>query len=550
MRNLKTNILLVFCFLFLCTINSESQNLNSQNEYVIRFIKPDNVKIEQLTTIVSIDKAKGDSIIAYVNTSQLEAFKKLNIPFSFIMKEKSALATTSGNIWDWNKYPTLSEYLQMLDSMQKINPNLCKIFSFGNSALGKPIYYARINKDTNLYKPSVLLSSTIHGDETGGSVVLTRLIYYLLSNYGKSEQVTNLIDNLDIWINPVFNPDGRFASTMTRGNGNYIDLNRNFPDLFYGIHPDGNDYQPETQSLMELYSKYHFVLSANIHAGSEVVNYPWDASYTFHADKQWFENISYEYVDTAKQYGPTGYFTTLYESGVVDGAYWYVVYGGRQDYVTGICRSREITLEINDNKYTPENELETLWQANYRSLLNYISNANKGIQGIVYDKNTNTAIKATIEVVNHDDSLSIIYSDVKTSHFTRLLPEGTYTLKIYAEGYDTLTFENTDFTKNTSKQLTAYLTPSAKNNIDNNFFEHIKVFPNPAMNTLSISGIFKNEVILKVHIYSTLGISIPNFYIKNRAHTIDISQIPDGAYFISIQTSKKSFSSKFIKRTN
>ncbi|HEY9124095.1 MAG TPA: M14 family zinc carboxypeptidase [Bacteroidales bacterium] len=550
MKNLKTSILLVFSFLFLATINSESQHLNFQNEYIIKFVKPTNVKIEYLTTLISIDKVKGDSIVAYVNTKQLKTFQKLNIPFSLIIKEKATLATTSGNIWDWNKYPTLSEYIQMLDSMQQIHPDLCKIITFGNSALGKPIYYARINKDTSIYKPSVLLSSTIHGDETGGSVVLTRLIFYLLDNYGKSSTVTNLIDNLDIWINPVFNPDGRFASTMNRSNGNYVDLNRNFPDIFYGSHPDNNDYQPETRSLMNLYSTYNFVLSATLHAGAEVANYPWDASPSFHADKQWFENVSHEYADTAMKYGPVNYFQTLYPDGVIDGWYWYPVYGGRQDYVTGVCHSRETTLEIDDNKFTPENELETLWQANYRSLLNYINNATKGIHGIVYDKNTNTPIKATIEVVNYDDSLSVVYSDTKTGHFTRLLPVGTYTLKIYAKGYDTLTVENTYFTMNTSRQLTAYLTPSAKNYIDNNFSGQIKVFPNPAMNTLFISGIYDNEIVLKLCIYNTSGVSIPDLSLEKNTHTIDISHIPDGFYFVFIQTSKKVFKSKFIKRTN
>ena len=153
-------------------------------------------------------------------------------------------------------------------------------------------------------------------------------------------------------------------------------------------------------------------------------------------------------------------------------------------------------------------------------------------------------------MVNHDDSLSIINSDAKTGHFTRLLPEGTYTLKIYAKDYDTLTVENTDFTKNTSKQLTAYLSPSAKSNIDKQFSEHIRVFPNPAMNALSISGISDNEIILNARIYNASGVSISDFSIEKGIRTIGISHIPNGVYFVSIQTSKKAFKSKFIKRTN
>ncbi len=64
---------------------------------------------------------------------------------------------------------------------------------------------------------------------------MLHLADYLLKNYSLSGRVKNLVDNLDIWINPLANPDGTYnhgdtINLPTRYNANGYDLNRNFPD--------------------------------------------------------------------------------------------------------------------------------------------------------------------------------------------------------------------------------------------------------------------------------------------------------------------------------
>jgi protein MpaA len=80
---------------------------------------------------------------------------------------------------------------------------------------------------------TVLVVGCIHGNEPGGISVARRL-----------EQLSP--SDLDLWIVPVLNPDGRAANT--RGNAHGIDLNRNFP---YRWRPLNGVYESGPRALSE-----------------------------------------------------------------------------------------------------------------------------------------------------------------------------------------------------------------------------------------------------------------------------------------------------------
>lgn len=76
------------------------------------------------------------------------------------------------------------------------------------------------------------------------------------------------------------NPDG-YERIMVdkknegRLNANRTDLNRNFPSIF-GAQTASVRLEPETKAIIDLSMMYPFVMSANLHSGSLVVNYPYD----------------------------------------------------------------------------------------------------------------------------------------------------------------------------------------------------------------------------------------------------------------------------------
>jgi hypothetical protein len=403
------------------------------------------MQLEVLTGILSIDRIYHDTIFAFANERDFQNFVEQKIPFEII--PAISLTRSTGNAEaekpDWRThYPSYPVYLGVMDSFALSFPGLCQLTSLTETPGGHELLVMKIGSPagSGKTKPSVLLTSSIHGDEPLGYVLLLRLIEMLLGQYGKSSAVTSLADSIDIYINPLANPDGTFFisdSTIygaTRFNANHIDLNRNFPDPVKGDHPDSYGWQKETEAMMKFMNNIHPVLSANFHGGSEVVNYPWDCLSQLHADDTWYRMISRQWADSAQAYGFPGYMTAQ-DNGITNGYDWYPVHGGRQDYVNYFIHGREVTIELSDNKIPDENTLDNYWNYNFRSLLQYIEQAGSGFSGIVSDSLTGMPVKAMILIPGHDAFNSQVYSDSASGYFCRLAGKGDYVIEISAPGY-------------------------------------------------------------------------------------------------------------------
>ncbi len=511
--------------------------LQNRGEVILKFPRTSNLPLQKLTLLVSISKVDKDSVEAYLNYNQFQNFLKLKLTFRIIeIKTTKSSQKASGTIWGFSAYPSFPQYVSIMDSFANAFPSLCKIITIGESVKNRALLYARINTDTTLAKPSVMFSSTMHGDETGGYILMLHLIDYLLTNYNKDSLATKLVDSLDIWINPLANPDGTYYDSTnvwsaTRFNANNVDLNRNYPDPVEGLHPDGLAYQPESQAVMNLENKYHFVLSANYHAGDEVVNYPWDCTYTLHVDSMWFKYVASEFADTSQYFGRKGYFTSVSPNGITDGAQWYTVYGGRQDYITNFHQGREVTIELDAiTKITPEDSLLKLWDYNYRSFLHFLEQAFYGFHGFVYDSATQKPVLAKIELVGHDNDSSVVYSDAKNGSFYRPVYSGNYSLKVSATGYKSAIIQNISIQNNETKYFKFYLVPGVDQILINNL--KIELFPNPCFNYFQILDTKLNGKIF-VKIISMSGENVYSAFIQN-GQKVNVQNLVNGIYFVEV----------------
>ncbi|MBS4062690.1 MAG: T9SS type A sorting domain-containing protein [Bacteroidetes bacterium] len=451
MINFSRRMILLFFILFSIQGFTQNYNLDSlqtaRQEFYFELKFDDFKQLSTFNQMMSIDQIDGGRIIAYASPSQYQRIldaghsPTLLLPPSLEYIEQNMLDVEDlGQKNDWNYYPTYEAYVAMMQSFQTNYPNLCSIHNIGTLSSGRQLLMARINNGNTTGKAEFLYTATMHGDETTGYVLTLRLIDQLLTNYGSDPMITNLVDNLDIWINPLANPDGTFwggnhtVSGSRRGNANNVDLNRNYPDPEDGPNPDGNSWQPETVAFKNFADQRNFVLSANFHGGIEVVNYPWDTWSRRHADDNWWIFVSREYADTAQFYSPPGYMTA-YNNGITNGYDWYTISGGRQDYMNYFHHCREFTLEISNSKTLPASQLPAHWNYNYKSMVNYMKQTLYGFHGTITDSITGAPISAKVEIVGHELDNSFVYSSLPAGNFHRPVKAGTYNLTFSADGY-------------------------------------------------------------------------------------------------------------------
>ncbi len=421
----------------------------SVKEFYFSFPLPSKEKVHTLTKQISIDNVRNDTVWAYATPAQFVRFLKDGYAVTLLpspgyapdvfMNDNPVLAPAT----TWNFFPTYSAYESYMAQFESNYPAICKLSTITTLSSGRKILVVKISDNVAVdeTEPEFLYTSSIHGDETTGYILMMHLIDYLLSNYGTNTEVNDLVNNMEIYINPVANPDGTYAggnSTVngaTRGNANGVDLNRNYPDPEDGQHPDGNAWQPETIAFMDFAGQHHFVASANFHGGAEVVNYPWDTWATLHTDDNWWQYVSREYADTVHLHAPSGYMNFL-DNGITNGFAWYEVAGGRQDYMNYIHHCREITIEISDTKNLPASQLEAHWGYNWRSLILYMKEAKYGIHGVITDQSTGLPVAAKVFINGHDIDNSEVYSSA-IGDYHRPIKAGNYTLEISAQCYQT-----------------------------------------------------------------------------------------------------------------
>lgn len=258
------------------------------------------------------------------------------------------------------------------------------------------------------------------------------------------------------------NPDGYEVSRVGdegsvsgRNNANNVDLNRNFPDQ-YGTNEYNQIQEPETQAVMNWSLSTQFILSANLHGGALVANFPFDDSakdFSSNRDPKTEKNPTEEddiFRHLANTYSSAhrsmylgkpcpSFIQESFPDGITNGADWYPVTGGMQDWSYLRGGTYELTLEVGCYKFPQAAELSKFWMDNRESLIKYIEQVHIGIKGFV-KSSIGTAIPHAIISVNNIQHVTYTGKD---GDFYRLLLPGKYNITASAKGYETQTSEVT-----------------------------------------------------------------------------------------------------------
>ena len=448
--------------------------MSQRGEYYFTLTVDHPSEIQAISDLCSVDGTDGHTVVCFANQNQYDILLEKGYQ-PHLQTHPSLLETpimwdgSHRETYDWDAYPTYEAYESLMQQFASEHPDRCTYFELGTLASGRKLMFCRINNGQPDGKPKFLYTSTMHGNELTGFMLMLRLIDELCTS--NDDRILNLVNNLDIFICPNTNPDGTYYDGnhtvwgATRKNANEIDLNRHYPDFDKGPHPDNEwCYQYETQWLMDLAQDNHFTMAANFHTGSEVVNYPWDTHPSLHADDDWWKLVCHEYADQCHEWD-TNYMNMQHqyaEDGIINGYKWYTISGSRQDYMNYYAQCREVTIETSYSYIPNATTMPMYWNYNHNSMLSYMEQCLNGIHGTVTDAETGEPIVATINISGHDHHGSEVSSHLPLGDYHRPIKGGTYAVTYTAYGYEpqTLTLSIND---NEFLQQDVQLLPSSEN---------------------------------------------------------------------------------------
>lgn len=276
---------------------------------------------------ISLFKIENQTNQVYIEDSQIESFEKVMTDWKIIFKEQKnidlpietrSLKSLGSLCYDriYNS-DTIFESIEKMAALINANPDSkirTKIWSFGNTSSGRPIYAIRIGLKSNNMStvPITLADSGIHGNEWITPLAGHKIIEQLLFN----ESSLRILDKMDIIFAACVNRDGYDASIRTKFslmygrknhqpsvNGDCVlsenvgtNINRNFDWHWYSTNsredPCNYNYRGdypnsaiETQALISLMKLPNVKFYYTIHSFGNLILYP----YGNFKIKSWFK---------------------------------------------------------------------------------------------------------------------------------------------------------------------------------------------------------------------------------------------------------------------
>uniref|UniRef100_A0A1A8D4Z5 Carboxypeptidase A1 n=1 Tax=Nothobranchius kadleci TaxID=1051664 RepID=A0A1A8D4Z5_NOTKA len=257
----------------------------------------------------------------------------------------------STDSFDYSRYHPLSEIYSFQDMLVAENPNLVSKIVIGQSYQGRPLNVLKFSTGgTN--RPAIWIDTGIHSREWVTQASGIWFAKKIVKDYGSDPALTAILNNMDIFLEIVVNPDGyHYTHTndrMWRKNRKLlsnsrcvgIDLNRNWDAGFGGPgsskDPCRETYSgPSANSESEVRSIVNFVSThgnikafISIHSYSQLLLYPYGYTRTPIRDQNELHQLARRAItDLASPYG-TRYrygsiISTIYQAsgGAIDWTY-------------------------------------------------------------------------------------------------------------------------------------------------------------------------------------------------------------------------------------
>ena len=349
-------------------------------------------------------------------------------------------------------YPSITEIYASIDAVLAAHPDICRSEIIGTSVQGRDLRAVVVtaNPGVEEIEPELRIHGAIHGDEKASAMVTLHYLETLTDNYATSAMCQYIVDNTELWVIPVVNPDG--YNSNDRSNAHGIDLNRNCSYMGPGSGGGSTAFsEPETAALRDITMQNWplvenfvnpFCVGLSLHGGAACINTVWN--YTENPLPEDGTMILQQALDYDQSPGIVDYFGSGDGFWIAyPGASWYATNGDVNDWSYGEVGTVDHTIEVHDLKQV--SDWPGVASAHYMAIMEIFTNATYGIWGTVTNT-TGDPLDAIIEIGFSDGSdsapLRFCRTDVTHGDYHKTLQWDVYDVTATVEGYYPMTITN------------------------------------------------------------------------------------------------------------
>lgn len=319
-------------------------------------------------------------------------------------------------------------------------PSIAEYHVLGYSVQNREIFGLRISDNVQVEEnePEIMFWANIHGDEYASGEIAYDWAMDLLDAYGANPIATGFVDDNEIWVVPLLNPDGHELGTRVNANG--IDLNRDFGWNWDGWGGSPSAYsQVETRLLQDFLLENNVTLSVTGHCSGNVFLYPWCDKPNDSQEDALVQSVGALYANASNY--------QLIKS-------WadYETHGELLDVIHGGHGSLCYTAEISNSVAAYENS----YARNKEGMDAFCAVVGEGLAGLVTDAQTGDPLRAAVFV---SGSSIPAYTDPVVGDVHRMVTPGTYSVTVWANGYQPQTISGLNVAQGGTTSFQAALQP-------------------------------------------------------------------------------------------